>query len=67
MFNELSREKIFEIISHKYPELAPLISMLYREPGSVFFKMGDSKWHTDSTKEGVNQGWAAPCLPLWPP
>ena len=56
MFNELSCEKIFEIVEHKYPDLLPLVSMLYREPGSVFFKMDNGKWHTESTKEGVNQG-----------
>ena len=48
--------EIFELISHKYPELHSLVSMLYREPGSIFFKMDDGKWHTESTKEGVNQG-----------
>ena len=56
MFNELSFEKIFEMVEHNYPELLPLVSMLYREPGSVFFKMDDDKWHTESLKEGVNQG-----------
>ena len=57
MFNELSREKIFEIVKHKYPELLPLVPVLYREPGAVFFKMDDGKWPTKSTKEGVNQGY----------
>ena len=57
MFNKLSRENIFEIVEHKYPELLPIVFMLYREPGSVFFKMDDGKWHTESMKEGVNQGW----------
>ena len=56
MFNELSREKIFEVVSTKYPELLPLVSMLYCTPGSVFFKMDDGQWHTESMKEGVNQG-----------
>ena len=56
MFNELSREKIFQVVKSKYPELLPLVSMLYREPGAVFFKMDDGLWHTESMKEGVNQG-----------
>ena len=34
--------------------------MLYREPGSVFFKMDDGKWYTDSMKEEVNQGCPLP-------
>ena len=56
MFNEVSREKIFEIISDKYPELLPLVTLLYKNPGDVFFKMGDGTWATHSMEEGVNQG-----------
>ena len=56
MFNELSREKIFELVQAKYPELFPLVSMLYRNPGSIFCKMGDGQWHTKLMQEGVNQG-----------
>ena len=56
MFNGLSREKIFEIISHKYLKLLSLVSMLYIDPGSVFFKMDDGERHNKSMKEGVNQG-----------
>ena len=32
------------IVSRKYPKLLPLVSILYRSPGSVFFKMDDGKW-----------------------
>lgn len=55
MFSELSREKIFELVQANYSELFPLVSMLYRKPGSVFCKMNDSQWHTEFMKEGVNQ------------
>ena len=41
MFNEISRDKIFEIIERKYTELLPLVSVLYGKEGSVFLKMAD--------------------------
>ena len=56
MFNEISRDKIFEIIERKYPELLPLVSVLYGKEGSVFFKMADGLWHTQEMAEGANQG-----------
>ena len=45
-----------EIIEQKYPELLPLVSMLYGKDGTVFFKMTDGKWHTQEMAEGANQG-----------
>ena len=56
MFNEISRDKIFEIIEWKYPELLPSFSVLYGKEGSVFFKMADGLWHTQEMVEGENQG-----------
>ena len=56
MFNELSRDLIFKIIEDRYPELLPLVSMLYDKPGTVFYKMADGQWYTQSMEEGVNQG-----------
>ena len=39
MFNELSREKIFEIVEHKYPELPPLSPCFTESPA-----LSSSKW-----------------------
>ena len=36
IFNKLAHEKISELVSHKYPKILHLVSMLYREPCSVF-------------------------------
>ena len=41
MFNEISRDIFLEIIERKYPELLPLVSMLYGKEGTVFFKVVD--------------------------
>ena len=38
VFNEVSRDTIFGIITSKYPELLSLVSMIYEEPGSIFYK-----------------------------
>ena len=56
MFNEISREKILQVIQAKFPEMLPLVSLLYSDPGTVFFPMADGTWHTQSMAEGVNQG-----------
>ncbi|KAL7523745.1 hypothetical protein ACHAXR_000310, partial [Thalassiosira sp. AJA248-18] len=56
MFNELSRDTVFDIITSKYPELLPLVRMLYAEPGTVFFRMADGTWNKQMMEEGANQG-----------
>jgi hypothetical protein len=56
MFNEISREKIFEIIAEHFPELLPLTSMLYNETGEVWLRMADGSWTTIDMVEGTNQG-----------
>ena len=56
MFNEVSRNKIFEIVEAKFPELLPLIALLYKNPGTVFYRMIDGSWQTQAMEEGVNQG-----------
>jgi hypothetical protein len=56
MFNEISREKIFEIITAHFPELLPLTSMLYNETGEVWLRMADGSWATIDMVEGTNQG-----------
>ena len=56
MFNKISQETIFEVIESKFPELMPLVSMLYNKPGTVFYKMADGLWYNQLMEEGVNQG-----------
>jgi hypothetical protein len=56
MFNEISREKIFEIITAHFPELLPLTSMLYNETGEVWLRMADGSCATIDMVEGTNQG-----------
>ena len=43
MFNEMSRDAIFEIVSSKFPFLLPLDTLLYAKPGTIFFCMTDGK------------------------
>ena len=57
MFNEVSRNTIFGIITSKYPELLLLVFMLYKEPGYVFYKVADGNWYTQLMEKGVNQGF----------
>ncbi|KAL7533492.1 hypothetical protein ACHAXR_005267, partial [Thalassiosira sp. AJA248-18] len=56
MFNEVSREVVFDIIRDKFPHVLPLVDLLYCGPGTVFFKMADGTWNTQSVEEGLNQG-----------
>ena len=56
MFNEISRDEIFAIFSSTYPDLMPLVTMLYAEESSVFLKFADGSWHIQKMWEGVNQG-----------
>ena len=56
-FNKVSWDKIFEITGMKYPELMPLVTLLYMNLGTVYSKMVDGKWHTQTMDEGVNQGY----------
>ncbi|KAL7524723.1 hypothetical protein ACHAXR_000688, partial [Thalassiosira sp. AJA248-18] len=52
----LSRDTVFEIITSKYPELLPLVRMLYAEPGTVFFRMADGTWNKQMMEECADQG-----------
>ena len=55
MFSKIPRSNCFEIIEQKYLELLPLVSMLYGQEGTVFFKMTDGLWRTPEMAEGANQ------------
>ena len=56
MFNEVSRDEIRHIIQLYFPELLPLVSMLYNDPGEVWIRLADGSWATISMEEGTNQG-----------
>ena len=56
MLNEISRDKIFEVVEARFPEILPLTKLLYTNPGQVFFKMVNGAWDTQLMEEGVNQG-----------
>ncbi|KAL7528024.1 hypothetical protein ACHAXR_002233, partial [Thalassiosira sp. AJA248-18] len=51
MFNEVSREVVFDIIRVKFPHVLPLVDLLYRDPGTVW-----NMEHTQTVEEGLNQG-----------
>ena len=44
MFNEISRDKILQVVRDKFPEMLPLVTLLYADPGTVFFRMADGSW-----------------------
>jgi hypothetical protein len=56
MFNQVSREELFDIIQTSFPELIPLTNLIYDTPASVHYKWKMNKWKTISMTEGVNQG-----------
>ena len=56
MFNEISRDTIFKVVRERFPDIMPLVIMLYAQPGDVFFKWEDGSWRTERMEEGVNQG-----------
>ena len=56
MFNSVSREQIFRIIKTRYPELLPFVKLLYKDEGTVFFRLADGLWESCSMEGGVNQG-----------
>jgi hypothetical protein len=56
MFNQVSREELFDIIQTDFPELIPITNLIYDTPASVHYKWKTHKWNIISMKEGVNQG-----------
>ena len=41
MFNSVSREQILHIIQSSYPDLVPLATSLYKNPGTVHYRWED--------------------------
>ena len=38
MFNEILQDTIFKVIRERFPDLMPLVTVLYAQPEDVFFK-----------------------------
>eukprot|EP00956_Cyclotella_meneghiniana_P015018 scaffold22773_cov35-Cyclotella_meneghiniana.AAC.1 len=56
MFNEVSRDEILHIVHTFFPELLPLVTMLYNDAGDVWIRLEDGTWATIAMEEGTNQG-----------
>jgi hypothetical protein len=56
MFNNISREELFNIVHNHFPELTPLTTLIYEQPADVHFKWENDKWKSIAMQEGVNQG-----------
>lgn len=56
MFNNVSREELFDIIHTDFPELAPITTLIYDSPSTVHYKYNSTSWNNISMEEGVNQG-----------
>ena len=56
MFNEVSRDEIPHIVHTFFPELLPLVTMLYNDSSDVWIRLEDGAWATIAVEEGTNQG-----------
>jgi hypothetical protein len=56
MFNEISRQKLREIIEKKYPELQSFADLLYEQNGQTGVKMAGGSWNYIPVQEGFSQG-----------
>jgi hypothetical protein len=56
MFNLISRTEFFNVIATSFPELLPLVNLLYSSPGEVYYKYDDNKWRSLLMEEGSTQG-----------
>eukprot|EP00956_Cyclotella_meneghiniana_P039147 scaffold166478_cov106-Cyclotella_meneghiniana.AAC.2 len=60
MFNAVSRERLREIISDKFPSSEQDFSdLIYDGPGETFVKMEDGSWTVITVNEGFSQGCPA--------
>jgi hypothetical protein len=62
-FNSVSREAFFDVISNSFPEILPLTTLFYSDPGTVHHKWADGTWRTLTMAEGVSQG--CPLSPIF--
>ena len=56
MFNEISRQKLREIIGKRYPGLESFADLLYEEDGHTGVKMSDGTWTYIPICEGFDKG-----------
>ena len=62
-FNSISREAFLDVITKSFPEILPLATLFYSEPGTVHHKWADGTWRTLVMEEGVSQG--CPLSPIF--
>ena len=59
MFNAISREKLREVIAHKFPTLEPFADLIYDGKGEQYVKLEDGTWNIIEVHEGFSQGCPA--------
>jgi hypothetical protein len=56
MFNAVSRERLREIISAKFPTLEAFADVIYEDSGQTFVRLENGEWEIISVTEGFTQG-----------
>lgn len=59
MFNAVSRERLREIISEKFPTLEAYADLIYDGAGETFVRLEDGQWRIIAVTEGFSQGCPA--------
>ncbi|KAL7505139.1 hypothetical protein ACHAXN_004892 [Cyclotella atomus] len=59
MFNAVSRERLREIISEKFPTLEAYADLIYDSPGETFVRLENGEWCIIAVTEGFSQGYPA--------
>ena len=59
MFNAVSRERLREIISTKFPTLEHFADLIYDGAGETWVKMENGTWKVIPVQEGFAQGCPA--------
>lgn len=63
MFNSISREKLREVIAHKFPSLESFADLIYDGAGETFVKLENGQWTSIPVQEGFSQG--CPASPIF--
>jgi hypothetical protein len=56
MFNAVSRERLREIISAKFPTLEAFADVIYKDSGQTFVRLENGEWEIIPVTEGLTQG-----------
>ncbi|KAL7501910.1 hypothetical protein ACHAXN_000070 [Cyclotella atomus] len=59
MFNAVSRERLREIISEKFPTLEAYSDLIYDGKGETFVRLENGQWTVIPVSEGFSQGCPA--------